>query len=88
MVARVASPFNWVAGMHSSHAKIMTVANANVMKVGGSSTNTEDNRVEKETCTLLGAAAKVIAPLVYNTVKEAVFEKVNEREKNATLSLS
>lgn len=81
MVARVADPLNWFAGMHSPHAKIMTTANDNVMKVGGSSTNTEESQVEKETWTLLGAAAAVVAPLVYNTVKEALFEKSKRKRE-------
>lgn len=81
MVARVAGPLNWVAGMHSPYAKIMTTANDNVMKVGGGSTNTDENRVEKETWTLLGAAAAVVAPLVYNTIKEALFEKSKRKRE-------
>ncbi|WP_281064304.1 hypothetical protein [Leclercia pneumoniae] len=35
----------------------------------------------KETWTLFGAETAVVAPLVYNTIKEAVFEKSKQKRE-------
>ncbi|MCX2194461.1 hypothetical protein LD112_20475 [Pantoea agglomerans] len=42
--------------------------------------------MEKETWALLGAAAAVAAPLIFNTVKEAVWETKKKKKRRASHS--